>query len=198
MWLFIPAANGNITNNTFNDNTAGFNGGGAYVLLQNDASTTNIYNNIFWENTAGAGANDGDDLYVESDGDGNTTGSTVNLFNNILGLLANLISGQSEDLNVTDTDDYNQGGNIRQDPMLMDPAAGDFHLQAGSPCINAGDNTAPSLPASDFEGDARVINTTVDIGVVKPHQARLAAVAVAAAVAAVLSNPPNSGVDGGS
>ncbi len=47
-------------------------------------------------------------------------------------------------------------GNISADPLFVNPRAGDYHLQSGSPCIDAGSNAAPALPSTDFEGDPRI------------------------------------------
>jgi hypothetical protein len=45
-------------------------------------------------------------------------------------------------------------GNIMAEPLFVDPGNGDFHLQAGSPCIDAADgDTALAL---DLEGNSRV------------------------------------------
>lgn len=61
-------------------------------------------------------------------------------------------------------------GNISADPLFAHPAADDFHLLPGSPNIDAGDNTAPSLPSVDLDGHARVLGANgggaavVDIG----------------------------------
>ncbi len=41
---------------------------------------------------------------------------------------------------------------------------GDFHIQYGSSCIDAGDPSALSLPATDFEGDPRIQGNDPDIG----------------------------------
>ena len=66
------------------------------------------------------------------------------------------------------------------DPLLVDPAGGDFHLLYDSPCIDAGyswkrgflPSTYPSgISTIDFEGDHRIVDgdgdgvSTVDIGV---------------------------------
>jgi Abnormal spindle-like microcephaly-assoc'd, ASPM-SPD-2-Hydin len=55
-------------------------------------------------------------------------------------------------------------GNISADPLFMSPANNDFHLQGASPAINAGNNSAQSLPSSDFDGNPRIA-ATIDLGV---------------------------------
>ncbi len=44
---------------------------------------------------------------------------------------------------------------IQADPRFGNPAAGDFHLLAGSPAIDAADSGVPNWPATDAEGHAR-------------------------------------------
>jgi predicted RNase H-like HicB family nuclease len=66
---------------------------------------------------------------------------------------------------------YTGTGNINADPLFVDPGSADLHLGPGSPCIDAGDNEAPNLPAYDFEGDLRIVDgdrdgvAIVDMGV---------------------------------
>src|SRR6201999_624699 len=69
-------------------------------------------------------------------------------------------------------------GNISVDPRFVNPSAGDYHLQAGSPAIDAGNNSALQLVANagvvvskDLDGNPReqdatgIGNPIVDIGV---------------------------------
>ncbi|MFG0284027.1 MAG: right-handed parallel beta-helix repeat-containing protein, partial [Phycisphaerales bacterium JB039] len=50
-------------------------------------------------------------------------------------------------------------GNIDADPMLLDPGAGDYSLGSGSPCVDAGDNTAvPTGILTDLAGLPRFVD----------------------------------------
>jgi hypothetical protein len=61
-------------------------------------------------------------------------------------------------------------GNISLDPQFVNATGGDYHLQATSPAIDAGDNGAPGLPQQDYDGKPRVVDgnndctDTVDMG----------------------------------
>jgi len=54
-------------------------------------------------------------------------------------------------------------GNITSNPLFVNLAAGDLHLQSGSPCINAGNNSlAPT--ALDLDGAPRIRDGRIDLG----------------------------------
>ncbi len=51
---------------------------------------------------------------------------------------------------------------IRADPLFANPAAGDFHLLYGSPCIDAGEPGAGG--GTDMDGEPRPFGAAIDIG----------------------------------
>ena len=55
-------------------------------------------------------------------------------------------------------------GNIFEDPLFVNPAGGNFRLQEDSLCVDAGTDTAPSLPAADKDGNPRLLGWDVDMG----------------------------------
>jgi parallel beta-helix repeat protein len=49
-------------------------------------------------------------------------------------------------------------GNISADPRFVDPSNGYYQLDTGSPSIDVGDNSAPNLAGTDFDGNPRIID----------------------------------------
>jgi parallel beta-helix repeat protein len=132
-----------IVNCTFvNNSVADGCGGGAFFTwgIPGDGPVT-LVNCIFWGNTASGG---GKQLYISCDAnvsycdiqdkDGSGLG--------ISGFTVNLGDGI-----------------IDQDPLLD----GDFRLQTGSPCIDAGDSDSV-LFDKDLDGNARIAGGSVDVG----------------------------------
>jgi hypothetical protein len=128
-----------VVNNTFYKNSAGMVGGLWVWPKASSASVVNIYNNILYGN----GTSLASDLFVYND-----SYQTVKLYNNNVNIWAAAESTP------------NQDANINEDPMLNDL----WHLIKDSPCIDKGLASAPSLPATDIDGNPRSINGAVDIG----------------------------------
>ena len=53
---------------------------------------------------------------------------------------------------------------ISSDPLFVNAAAGDFHLQTNSPCRNAGTNDTWMAGAQDLDGKPRIAGGIVDMG----------------------------------
>lgn len=122
-------------------NTTNTNGGGLYIDINNTTAILNLYNNIIWGNTA---ETEGDDIYL------NGYGAKKNFYNN----------------NVHDivcTFDF-AANNIDVAPLFVNTEKDDYHLGAGSLCINAGTNDAPEIPGLDMDGNPRIGDNVVDIG----------------------------------
>src|SRR5262249_49331385 len=55
------------------------------------------------------------------------------------------------------------GSGTTNDPLFVNLAAGDLHLQSNSPCINSGNNGYVTV-GTDVDGNPRIIAGNVDIG----------------------------------
>jgi hypothetical protein len=142
------------TNNTFTNNYARDRGAGLFVSMFYDPSSrANIYNNISWGNTGASYG--GRDIYVNDTDNPYTTGYPVYLYNNDFTYFITNCQTQSGCVPA-----IYQGSNIDVAPLLFT----DSHLQPGSPCIDVGLNTAPSIPSQDIDGDNRIVNGTADMG----------------------------------
>ena len=150
MGVQVKASSITLTNNTITGNS----GGGAVLLLTANTDTANVYNNLIWSNTADTGG----DLYIDNDGDNDLVRSPVRLQNNDFTQAkpGGYYIKRSFPIPASNLDNV--------DPLFVDAANGDYHLQAGSPVIDLGDDLAPQLPAVDMDGDARVLGAHVDIG----------------------------------
>jgi hypothetical protein len=49
-------------------------------------------------------------------------------------------------------------GNIKANPKFVNYNEANLHLSSGSPCMDAGDNTAPGLPDFDIDYDPRIVD----------------------------------------
>ena len=134
----------NVTNNTFSGNDSGDGTADIVVSVKHALGSTNIYNNIFW------GPAGDDSLAVLDD-----NGAPVRIFNNDIDI---------NSVTLTNGGDYQSGGNLNVDPLYADMAGGDLHLTETSSVIDKGLNTAPAIPTVDFDGDARILEGTVDMG----------------------------------
>lgn len=130
-----------MVNNTLTSNTAAGSGGGMAFQVDGVTETLQVYNNIIWGNTAGS---NGADVHLAG------TGQRKEFVNNDASGLFGIW-----DLFT---------GNMDMAPVFADAANGDYHLTAGSPCVNAGTNSAPQLPATDLDGDPRIAGGRVDMG----------------------------------
>lgn len=133
------------TNCIFSGNLADDFGGG---LMIHDGSLT-LSNCTFFENSAVNGSG------MASE-DASATVTNCILWNDMPG---EIYVESGDDPMVTFScvkGGYTGTGNIDIDPCFADPLNNDFHLSAHSPCIDAGDNFAPSLPLVDCDGDPRI------------------------------------------
>ena len=142
-----------VTNATIYANEATDNGGGMY-LNNSSSGLFTVTNSISFGNIA----SDGQDVYRSY------SGTAATLANSLLGEAA--AGGALTITNPVGTNDGN--GNVLGDPLFAsrNPNKGVFlRLTASSPALDAGDNSlVPAGVTTDLAGNARIQNTTVDVG----------------------------------
>ncbi len=150
--LVPSGANGpTIINNTLAGNSA--SQGGAQVYFSGFPNQTQFFNNIFF-GIASQAAVTCDTTY--------STQAPVFKFNDAFNPQGATYAGSC-------VGETGTNGNISADPLFINSAS-DFHLQVTSPVIDAGSNTAPSLPTQDIAGNDRILDgngdcvATVDMG----------------------------------
>ncbi|MBL7191852.1 hypothetical protein ISS30_09150 [bacterium] len=154
-----------VDNCTISRNYAGSHGSGIY---RNNNCCSPVITNTILEGNRGALALaflTSSTIVAYCDFFNNSVGNFTPGIVNYLGIINNInVNGDSCDLLC----------NIFLDPMFINPEAGDFHLTADSPCIDAGDPTFPNDPDStiadmgayyfDQSGDIRCLTISISGG----------------------------------
>ena len=133
--IFCAFSNPTIVNNTICGNTTTGDGGGIYCYV----STPTVKNNIIAFGTSGIFSYGWKDQSFS--------------YNCVYGNTKYPVSPSS--LTVGDT---------THDPKFINRAGGNYRLQAGSPCIDAGDDTAVPPGSRDMDLGIRIQGAKVDIG----------------------------------
>ena len=140
-----------IVNNTIVSNSA--TSGGSEIYLNGFYSQTQFFNNLFVGTPAQI-------AFLCDTGYSSTP--PIYQFNDLINPSGTPFGGAC-------TFAAGTSGNISTDPLFVSSPT-NFHLLSTSPAIDAGSNTAPSLPEQDIEGNDRVLDgkgactATVDMG----------------------------------
>lgn len=157
-----------ILNNVISAN--GARHGGGMVVIDSLIRAATILNNtvvanngagIFWANTWPTNANNVVAFNAVGFERGLAgTSDAVIQHNNVFG---NSVLGVAADYRGT-ADRSGTNGNLAADPQFANGALGDYHLQPGSPCVNAGSAALAITDLPDLDGETRVQGGTIDIG----------------------------------
>jgi hypothetical protein len=153
--IFFCQSTSVLVNNVLHGNGGCYDGGGIAII---DACSLTLTNNSLHGNMA---LSSGGGIFCDA--------SSVTVSNTILWNDTAPSGPEIEATSITVAYCDVQGGwpgtgNIDEDPMFVDPATGDFHLDMDSPCLEKGDNGAAGLPTEDFEGDPRIVYEKTDMG----------------------------------
>lgn len=167
--ICIIGSHTTLVNCIFDGNTATYHGAGVAVW---DGSDVSLVNCTFANNVAPEGQ------AVSCGSRSEPMPSTVDLRNSVLWDEGHEIWNEDNSEIIAGWSNIRGGwpgeGNVDIDPLFVDPDGtddipgtedDDLHLLDGSPCINTGTNDDPNLPALDFEGEPRIQQCRVDMGV---------------------------------
>jgi hypothetical protein len=118
------------------------------IAINWGSSNTYIYNNTIYNNTKGAPSAAHSCIWNGTD----TTGT----------IIRNNICWQNPGAIIDDTRSAVKSNNLMTDPLFVNPATWNFHLQSGSPAINAG--ATITMISDDYSGVLRPQGTGYDIG----------------------------------
>jgi hypothetical protein len=136
--IYVSGGPAILRNNLIVGNSSESVGGGIYVIGGGEMTNNTVYGNSAVNGGGGMFYNYGSPIICNSVFWGNSS-----------------TNGEQEIRSLTDppviTYSVVQGGwpgdgNLDEDPMFVDPSNADFSLQAGSPCIDAGDPSSPLDP----------------------------------------------------
>jgi parallel beta-helix repeat protein len=151
--MSITGADLTISGCTIADNFT-HNGGNGGGMRCQDPKACKIWNTILWNNQAP----EGPELWVDNFGS-----APVEIdFSDVKG-------GKASMYTVYGSQVIWGASMIESDPIFADGPSGDYHLTYQSPCTGTGDNYAPGLSATDFEGDPRIHQGTTDRGADEFH-----------------------------
>ncbi len=150
--MYNESASPTVTNCTFSGNVSYHWGGGMFNLEGSNPTVTNC---TFSGNSADIG---GGGMFNATS---NPTVTNCILWNNSY---VQIEDGFEASTTVRYSDvqyGWPGEGNIDADPLFVDPDNEDYHLLPGTPCIDAGDNTAvPSGVVTDLDGNLRFVDVT--------------------------------------
>ncbi len=190
-----------LINCTFSNNTVNRgNGGGIYISPASAYLMINptLINCTFYGNTVSNGSGGAiycDDSIIAHGGTNSSSSTLTNciVWGNSLPQMYGSASVSYSDIQ----EGWAGEGNISVNPMFVNPSTGDYHLQSGSPCRNAGNpNFVPEPGVMDIDGEPRIMGAAVDIGV-DEYTENIRPVADAGPDQSFSATPPFVTLDGG-